>query len=98
MQNHRSVAFGIKPVPSNILVSDAAQYLPRGVLTWIFERDNSPGSARMRENRKYAREVAKELIDSKRKNIQNGEVGKDVLSLLSRCFKECRRFADKSST
>ena len=43
----------------------------------------------MRENRKHAREVAKELIDSKRKNIQNGEVGKDVLSLLSRCFKEC---------
>ena len=49
----------------------------------------------MRENRKYAREVAKELIDAKRKNIQNGEIGKDVLSLLSKCFKECRRFSDK---
>ncbi|KAF9789656.1 cytochrome P450 [Thelephora terrestris] len=80
--NLLSVAFGTKPLPKNILISDASQYLPRGLLTWIFERDKSPGSVRMRENRKYAREVAKELIDTKRQNIENGEMGNDVLSLL----------------
>lgn len=47
----------------------------------------------MRENGKYAREVAKELVDAKRKNMENGELGRDVLSLLGECFWECRRTA-----
>jgi hypothetical protein len=94
--NCRSNTFGVKPRPRDIFVSDASRYLPRGVLTWLFERDQSPGSVQMRENGKYGREVAKELIDDKRKNMQNGEVGKDVLSLLRECFRERRRFADES--
>ena len=59
-------------------------------MTWLFERDNTPGSIQMRENRKYAREAAKELIDAKRENMRNGELGRDVLSLLSECFPGCR--------
>ena len=41
----------------------------------------------MRENGRYAREVAKRLISAKRGDMQNGEVGRDVLSLLSTCFR-----------
>lgn len=92
--NDRGVAFGTTPLSRNIFISDASQYLPRGFLTWLFERDNSPGSVRLRENGKYAREVAKGLIDAKRNNMRNGEVGKDVLSLLSTCFRECWRFIE----
>jgi hypothetical protein len=42
----------------------------------------------MRENGIYARKVARELIDTKRKNMRNGEKGRDVLSLLSKCSRE----------
>ena len=52
----------------------------------------------MRENGKCAREVAKELIKVKRKNMQNGELGRDVLSLLSEYFWKRRRFADRWAT
>ena len=48
----------------------------------------------MRNNGKYVREVARELIDTKRENMRNGERGKDVLSLLGECFQKCWRFAD----
>ena len=47
----------------------------------------------MRENGKYAREVAKGLIDAKRKSMWNGELGRDVLSLLSECFRDRWKFA-----
>jgi hypothetical protein len=48
----------------------------------------------MRDNAKYAREVAKNLIDAKRRNMRNGEMGKDVLSLLSECFRGYQKIAD----
>ena len=49
----------------------------------------------MHENRKYTRQVAKELIDVKRNNMRNGELDRDVLSLLSECFRNRRRFTDR---
>ena len=48
----------------------------------------------MRNNAKYGREVAKDLIDEKRRNMRNGEMGKDVLSLLSECFRRCKMIAE----
>ncbi|KAF9789640.1 cytochrome P450 [Thelephora terrestris] len=80
--NLLSDTFGTTPLLSDIFVSDASRYLPHGFMTWLFERDTSPGRAPMRDNAKYAREVAKELIDAKRQNIENGEIGKDLLGLL----------------
>ena len=86
--NYRSITFGTTPPPKNIFISDVSQYFPHGVLTWLFDRDESPGSVQMRNNGKYVREVARELIDTKRENMRNGERGRDVLSLLSKCFLE----------
>ena len=67
-----------------MFVANAAQYLPYGAVTWLFEKDNGPGNVKIRENRKQAHAVARKLIDAKRENILNGEQGKHVLSLLSK--------------
>ena len=83
-RTYRDSALGTKMPPVQIFVSDAGQYLPYGAVTWLFEKDNRPGSVKIRENRKQAHAVARKLIDVKRENILNGEQGKDVLSLLSK--------------
>jgi len=68
-----------------MFITDVARYFPPGVLTWLFETGKEPGSVRIRENRKQAHAVARILIDAKRENMRNGDQGKDVLSLLSKC-------------
>jgi hypothetical protein len=83
-RTYRDSALGTKMPPVQIFVADAGQYLPYGAVTWLFEKDDRPGSVKIRENRKQAHAVARKLIDAKRENILNGEQGKDVLSLLSK--------------
>ncbi|KAF9787463.1 cytochrome P450 [Thelephora terrestris] len=77
-----NAAFGTKPPPVNLFVSDVAQYFPPGILSWLFERDQTPGPVKLRENRKQVHAVARTLIDAKREDMRNGDQGKDVLSLL----------------
>ena len=71
-----------------MFITDVAQYLPYGVLTWLFDKDRKPGSVKIRENRKQIRSIARTLIDAKRENMRNGDRGKDLLSLLSRSRRE----------
>jgi hypothetical protein len=61
---------------------DAFKWAPRGFATWVFERDQSPGIAKLRENRTYAREVAAKLIEEKKQELKNGTSRRDLLSLL----------------
>lgn len=82
--DYRNSAFGAKPPPVNLFVSDVAQYFPPGILTWLFEKDQKPGPVRIRENRKQVHAVARALIDAKRENMRNGDQGKDVLSFLGK--------------
>jgi hypothetical protein len=89
-QDHRNAAFGTKPPPVNLFVSDVAQYFPPGILSWLFERDQTPGPVKLRENRKQVHAVARTLIDAKREDMRNGDQGKDVLSLLSKSWPEVR--------
>ena len=84
--SHRNSAFGTKPPPVRMFIADVAKYLPFGIMTWLFEKDKKPGSVKIRENRKQAHAVARTLIDAKRENMRNGDQGKDVLSLLSKCW------------
>jgi hypothetical protein len=65
-----------------------APYLPYGVVTWLFQKDKSPGSVKIRENRKQVHAIAGTLITTKRENMRNGDQGKDTLSLLSRSRSE----------
>ena len=83
-RDYRSSAFGTKPPPVALFVSDVAQYFPLGILTWLFEKDQNPGAVRIRENRKQVHAVARTLIDAKRENMRNGDQGKDVLSFLGK--------------
>ena len=61
---------------------DVLKLAPKGFVTWMMERDKSPGMTRLRENRTYAREVAAKLIEDKRQELKNGTSQKDLLSLL----------------
>jgi len=83
--SYSNTAFGTKPPPVKMFIADAAQYFPFGVMTWLFEKDKQPGSVKIRENKKQAHALARVLIDAKRENMRNGDQGKDVLSLLSKC-------------
>ena len=61
---------------------DAVKFAPKGFLTWMMERDKSPGIAQLRENRTHAHEVVAKLIEDKRQELKNGTSRKDLLSLL----------------
>jgi len=84
-RTYRNSAFGTKPPLVQLFVTDAAQYFPYGIITWLFEKDKKPGSIKIRENKKQAHAVARTLINAKRENMRNGDQEKDVLSLLSKC-------------
>ena len=70
----------------NIFVTDIFKLLPRGFTTWFLERDRRPGMVKVRENRKYAHEVAVKLIEDKKQELRNGTSRKDLLSLLGSSF------------
>jgi hypothetical protein len=61
---------------------DAFKWAPEGLFTWFLERDQRPGMVHVRENRKYAHEVAVKLIEEKRRELKDGTSRKDLLSLL----------------
>ena len=65
-----------------LLLLDSLKWAPIGLLGFFLERDQSPGMAGMRENRKLAHEVARKLIEDKREELKNGTSRRDVLSLL----------------
>ena len=85
VMSYSNSTFGTKPPPVKMFIADVAQYFPFGVMTWLFGKDKGPGSVKIRENKKQAHALARILIDAKRENMRNGDQGKDVLSLLSKC-------------
>ena len=65
-----------------LLVLSSLKWAPIGLLDWVLEHDQDPGMVSMRENRTYAHEVARKLIEDKREELKNGTSRKDILSLL----------------
>lgn len=55
---------------------------PEGFFTWFLERDRRPGMLNIRENRRYAHEVAAKLIEEKKQELKDGTSRKDLLSVL----------------
>lgn len=78
---HSFAAFG-RPSKVFLFMVDSLRWAPRGFATWVFERDQRPGMVNLRENKKYAHEVATKLIEEKRQELKNGTSGRDLLSLL----------------
>lgn len=74
-------AFGI-PSKGRLFMMDAFKWAPEGSGVWLFDRDKSPGMARLRENKTCAHEIAAKLIEEKKEELADGTSRKDVLSLL----------------
>jgi len=79
--NMTFTAFGRLP-KKYLFMMDSFRFAPRGFATWVFERDNRPGIAQLRENRSHTHEVAVRLIEDKRQELKDGTSRRDLLSLL----------------
>jgi len=78
---HSFDAFG-RPSKERLLVMDACRWAPKGSISWIVDRNKSPGMEKVRENGKCAHEVAAKLIEEKRQELKDGTSRKDFLSFL----------------
>jgi cytochrome P450 len=65
-----------------IFFRNLARWYPNGLLTWFFERSESLGQVRLRQNRDEAHKVARALIAAKREELKAGTFRKDLMSLL----------------
>jgi len=78
---HSFEALGV-PSKKRLFMVDILRWAPKGLVTWMFERDQRPGMVKLRENRVYAHEVAAELIKEKKQELKGGTSRRDLLSLL----------------
>jgi hypothetical protein len=82
-----------------LFVMDAFKWAPEGLFTWFLERDQRPVMVFLRENRKYMHEIARKLIEEKRRELIDGTSRKDLLSLLGSSYvlfmKRCTRYNDQ---
>ena len=53
-----------------------------GFITWLFDHGSHPGLQNLRDNKDQGRAVAQKLLESKRQDMKDGTVRKDVMSLL----------------
>jgi len=81
MMYFRHESFGL-PSKGRVLFRNASRWLPEGLLTWSFERSQSPGSLKLRRNREEAHRVARALVDLKEEELRTGASRRDLLSLL----------------
>ena len=78
---HSFDAFG-RLSRGQLFMMDALRWTPVSFATWIFETDQRPGMARLRENRAYGREVAGKLIEEKKQGLKDGASRNDIMTLL----------------
>ena len=69
--------------PSRLLLFSLAlsEWFP-GLVTWLFDHGSHPGLRNLRDNKAQGRAIARKLLDSKRQELKDGAVRKDVMSLL----------------
>ena len=58
-----------------------AGWIP-GLLPWLCDNSNYPGMKNLRRNKVEAHTVARELLDSKRRELEAGTPSEDLMSLL----------------
>ena len=71
-----------KSSKGRLFVMDSFKWVPKGFGLWLLNKDNSLGSVRLRENKKYVHEVAAKLIEEKKQALKDGTSRRDLLSLL----------------
>jgi len=67
------------------------RWAPKGLPSWIVQRDQRPGMVMVRKNREYAHEVATKLIEEKRQELKDGTSQRDLLSLLVKASSSLRQ-------
>ena len=77
-------AFG-NPSRSLLFFMSVSGWFP-GLITWLFDHASHPGLQNLRDNKDQGRAVARKLLESKRQELRNGVVRKDVMSLLGPLF------------
>lgn len=77
------VSFAAFGNPSQLLLffMSLSDWFP-GLITWLFDHGSHPGLRNLRDNKYQGRAVARKLLESKRQELKNGTVRKDVMSLL----------------
>ena len=53
-----------------------------GLITWLYDHSNNPRMKKLRWNRSEGRRIARTLLDSKRQELKDGALRKDVMSFL----------------
>ena len=74
-------AFGV-PSKLRVLIIALSPYLPLSVLDFMDDYLPGEGLALARENRRVAVKTAKDLVESKIREIRGGKSGRDILTLL----------------
>ena len=57
------------------------KWLP-GLLTWVYDNSSDPGMQKLRLNKDQTHDIARKLLDSKRREVKAGTARKDIMSLL----------------
>ncbi|KZT27178.1 cytochrome P450 [Neolentinus lepideus HHB14362 ss-1] len=78
---YRNFVMDISP-PSRPFTDAIFQHTPSPVLKVLFDHSRSKGFDRLREHKTLAHQVARQLVETKVKELEEGKMAKDVLSLL----------------
>lgn len=62
---------------------NASRWVPERMLPWMLEHSKRPELARLRHNRALVRELARDLVESKKREVKEGAIRGDIMSLLS---------------
>ena len=65
-----------------LFLLNVSRWAPKGVWPWVLEHSKLPALVRLRANRLMLQALARNLIESKRKEVKEGVTRGDVMSLL----------------
>jgi len=61
---------------------NASRWVPERMLPWMLEHSKRPELVRLRHNRALVRELARNLLESKKSEVKEGATRGDIMSLL----------------
>ena len=61
---------------------NASRWIPERMLPWMLEHSKRPELVRLRHNRALVRELARDLVESKKREAKEGATRGDIMSLL----------------
>jgi len=68
--------------PQQIFIRTASKFVPVWILEWMADHGSNPRLKRVRETKKMAMKVAKEMVEEKAETLLEGKGSRDIFSLL----------------